>query len=128
MEKLKLDLIIERGENELSGRVTYNDNLIVDMAPTVTELEVQIAKLLEDFEGIDQREVEFNHLYDVYALFDRFDFLNISKVASHAGINAGLLRQYASGVKHPSANQAKKIEDTIHDLATQMQKAAVYAE
>lgn len=128
MNKLKLDLIIERGENELSGRVTYKDSLIVDMAHNVADLEKQMKQLLHDFEGLDPDTVEFEHLYDVYALFEQFDFLNISKVAKHAGINAGLLRQYASGVKSPSANQAKKIEDTIHGLASQMQKAVVYAD
>ena len=128
MNKVKLDLIIEHGENELSGRVSYKDNLIVDMAHNVIDLEKQMKQLLYDFEDLDPDTVEFNYLYDVYALFEQFDFLNISKVAKHAGINAGLLRQYASGVKHPSANQAKKIEDTIHSLALQMQKAIVYAD
>jgi predicted transcriptional regulator len=64
----------------------------------------------------------------MYALFQEFDFLNISKVAKYAGIHAGLLRQYSSGVKHPSLNQAKKIEDTIHRLADEMKKATIYAE
>jgi hypothetical protein len=39
-----------------------------------------------------------------------------------------LLRQYESGVKHPSAQQAKKIEDTIHKLAGLMNSVLVYAE
>lgn len=128
MENLKLDLVIERSDNELSGRIIYNENLIVDVASTVSKLEIQLKALLYEFEDIDPNTVEFNHLFDVYALFEQFDFLNISKVAQHAGINAGLLRQYASGVKYPSANQAKRIEGTIHQLAAQMQKATVYAE
>ena len=61
------------------------------------------------------------------SLFQQFDFLNIGKVAKRAGINAGLLRQYASQVKHPSAKQAQKIEETIHNLAADMSKAQVYA-
>ncbi|MCO5937189.1 hypothetical protein NAF17_16710 [Mucilaginibacter sp. RB4R14] len=60
MEKLKLDLFIERSDISLWGRATYNHSLIVDVASTVTELDLQIAKLLEDFEGIDQREVKFD--------------------------------------------------------------------
>lgn len=128
MKKLELDLIIERGEDQLSGRVLYKDNLIVDMAATVLQLENQLKQLLFDFEDVDPNAVQFNHLYDVYALFAQFDFLNISKVAKQADINPGLLRQYASGVKNPSATQAKKLEDTLHNLAKQMQNISVYAE
>ena len=127
MEKIKVELIIERGDNDLSGRVTYNNNLIVDSGKTAKELEKRIKTLLHDFEDVDPETIEFEISYDVYALFKQFDFLNIGKVAQRAGINAGLLRQYASQVKHPSATQAKKIEDTIHQLAEDMSRVLVYA-
>ena len=52
----------------------------------------------------------------------------ITKVAKRAGINPGLLRQYASLVKHPSATQAKKLENTIHQLADELKEAMLYAE
>jgi hypothetical protein len=42
------------------------------------------------------------------SLFQQFDFLNIGKVAKRVGINVGLLLQYASQVKYPSAKQAQK--------------------
>ena len=120
-------MIIERGDEDLTGRVTFNDNLIIDHAESVPELEKKLKLLLLEFEDIDPDTVIFEHQYDVYALFQEFDFLNIGKVAQRAGINAGLLRQYASQVKYPSAKQAKKIEDTIHKLADDMSKAFVYA-
>lgn len=126
MEKLKLELIIESDNGVLSGRVTYNDNLIVDSAKSLPELEEKIKVLLHDFEDLEPNRVEFEHSYDVFALFEQFDFLKISKVAEHAGINAGLLRQYASQVKFPSAKQAKKIEATIHHLAEQMMQASLH--
>ena len=121
-----IELIIEKGEGGIWGRVNYNDNLIIEEAKTVDDLEVNMKQLLHDFEGVDVENIAFERRYDVYALFEQFDFLNISKVAKHAGIHQGLLRQYASGVKHPSLNQAKKIEETIHRLAEQMQKVSVY--
>ena len=127
MKKLKLELIVERGEDSLAGRVTYNDNLIIENADTVNELEEKLKFLLVEFEGLKAESIEFECLYDVYALFKQFDFLNIGKVAERAGINAGLLRQYASQVKHPSAKQAQKIERTIHKLAEEMSKILVYA-
>lgn len=121
-----LELIIEGGDNEIWGRVKYNKSFIVDIAETVNGIEAKLKTLLRDFEGVEPENIEFDLRYDVYALFDQFDFLNISKVAKHAGIHPGLLRQYASGVKNPSLTQAKKIEETLHRLAGEMQKASVY--
>jgi hypothetical protein len=126
MEVQNIELIIEKGESGIWGRVTYNDNLITDEADNLNELELNLKGLLKDFEGLDPESIVFDIRYDVYALFQQFDFLNISKVAKYADIHPGLLRQYASGVKHPSLNQAKKIEDTLHKLAAEMQKALVY--
>ncbi|MBB3054861.1 helix-turn-helix transcriptional regulator [Mucilaginibacter gotjawali] len=126
MDVQKIELIIEKGENGIWGRVNYNDNLIVEEADNLDTLQLNLKGLLKDFEGLEPESVVFDIRYDVYALFRQFDFLNISKVAKHAGIHPGLLRQYASGVKHPSLNQAKKIEETLHRLADEMQKASVY--
>ncbi len=127
METKKVELVIEKGEKGLWGSVKYNNNLIADTGTDLANLENKLKGLLQELEGVDPETVIFQHTYDVFALFQEFDFLNISKVAKYAGINAGLLRHYASGIKHPSLNQAKKIEETLHRLAVQMQKASVYA-
>lgn len=127
MEKIKVELVIEKSGEGLWGSIKYNDNLIADYGDNLTELEHKLKTLLQEFEDIDPKTIVFEHSYDVFALFQEFDFLNISKVAKYAAINAGLLRQYASGVKHPSLTQAKKIEETLHRLATQLQKVSVYA-
>lgn len=120
-------MIIESDESrELTGRVTYNDNLIVDSADNIADLEEQLKSLLHEFEGVDPSQVVFEYQYDVYALFQKFDYLNISKVAQHAGINPGLLRQYASGVKNPSKDQARKIESTLHRLADELQDVHIF--
>ena len=128
MKQTKLDLIIEQGDNNLWGRVMYNDNLLSDFGVSVAELEEKIKVLLLDFEGVDPEVVKFEHAYDVYALFVQFDYLKISKVAERAGMNPGLLRQYASGVKHPSVSQAKRIETVLHELADELKRAWVFAE
>ena len=127
MKKIKVELVIEKGEDELWGSVKYNDNLIADAGTDIADLEQKFKKLLNDFEGVDPDELEFVHLYDVYALFQKFDFLNISKIADRAGINPGLMRQYASGLKHPSLSRAKEIENVLHELAAQMGKTLIYA-
>ncbi|MDZ4710478.1 MAG: helix-turn-helix transcriptional regulator [Saprospiraceae bacterium] len=121
-----LDLIIERGKNKMIwGRVTYKSNLVVESSKTIPGLENKIKKLLLDFHGI--KEINFNHLYDLRAFFDRFDSLNQSKLAHLASINPSLLRQYASGTKFPSIQQASKIEKAIHKLAEELSKVSIYA-
>lgn len=126
MKTVKIEMVIEKQDGELWGRVNYNDNLIAENAGSVDELEGKMKALLEDFEGLDPSAVEFAHLYDVYALFQKYDYLNISKVATHAGINPGLMRQYASGVKNPSREQATKIENTLHRLADELHNAHIF--
>lgn len=77
---------------------------------------------------IEIENIIFNFYYDVQAFFETFNFLNQTKIAEIAGINPALLRQYASGVKHPSKEQALKIEMAIHKLARDLEAASVYAE
>lgn len=121
----KINLIIEKGEDgKLWGRVNFRNNLLTDFAPTVEMLERKMRKLIKDFYGV---EALFDHAYDVSAFFESFDFLNQTRIANLSGINPGLLRQYASGVKHPSAQQAKKIERVIHKLAKDLKEVSLYA-
>lgn len=121
----KINLIVERGEDgKLWGRVNFRNNLIVDFASTVDALEKKMRKLIIELYDI---EVEFTNAYDVSAFFENFDYLNQSRIADLSGINPGLLRQYASGVKHPSAQQAKKIELAIHKLAKELKSVSLYA-
>lgn len=127
MKKIKIELVIEKGDNELWGSVKYNDNLIADAGKNISDLEEKFKKLLNDFESVDPESIEFIYLYDVYALFQEFDFLNISKIAERVGINPGLMRQYTSGVKHPSITRAKEIENVLHELAAQLGKTLIYA-
>ncbi len=121
-----IDLIIEKADNRLWGRVEYNDNLISEQAESIDDLEKKMKTLLWNFENVQPELVEFNHLYDIYSLFQQFDYLNISKVAIQAGMNPSLLRQYSAGVKNPSAEQAKKIEETLHRLAKELKDVSVF--
>jgi hypothetical protein len=126
MKTVKINLTIERGEDrQLWGTLSYNENLITDFAENISVLEIKMKSLLKDFEGLEPDQIEFVHHYDVYALFQRFDYLKISSVAKHAGMNAALLRQYASGVKSPSLDQAKKIELALHRLAAELSEVSV---
>jgi transcriptional regulator with XRE-family HTH domain len=71
-------------------------------------------------------EIELS--YDLQAFFEEFNELEISSIAERAGLNPSLVRQYATGSKYPSADQAKKIESALHSLAKKLQNVAIYAE
>lgn len=121
----KINLIIEKGEDgKLWGRVYFRNNLMTDFASTVELLEKKMSRLIKDFYGVD---AVFDHTYDVSAFFESFDFLNQTRIADLSGINPGLLRQYASGVKHPSPQQTKKIESAIHKLAQELKAVSLHA-
>ncbi len=123
----KILLIVEKSKNELNGRVQYEDNLIIDTANSVSSLEKKFKKFLFDFHGLDPAEIEFSHVYDISALFGTFGYLKITSIAKKAEMNPALLRQYASGVKYASPRQAKKLEDTIHEIGKELSDVAVFA-
>ena len=122
---MKVQLILERESGSLWGRVSYGKELIVDSATTLQALEKKLKKVLNDFHELE--DVEFTYTYDLTVFFEKFSFLNQSKIAELSGINPSLLRQYASGVKHPSKEQANKIQFAIRDLANELKAVKIYA-
>lgn len=63
--------------------------------------------------------VEFEYKYDLASLFNYYNFINVSKFAKVAGINASLMRQYKSGNQYISENQIIKIETALHKIASE---------
>lgn len=122
--KMKVWLILEKGSGSLWGRVSYGKEMIVDSA-AIQALEKKLRRVLNDFHKLE--DVEFDYAYDLTVFFEKFNFLNQSKIAELSGINPGLLRQYASGVKHPSKEQASKIQLAIRDLANELKAVKIYA-
>ena len=66
----------------------------------------------EELQGI-----EFEFKYDIASLFDYYNFINVTKFAQVAGLNASLLRQYKSGNQYISENQVMKVEEALHKIA-----------
>lgn len=115
----KLQLVLEKEGSKLWGRVSVDDNIIFDSATTLQALEKKIKKALHDFEGFN--DVQFEYAYDLTVFFEQFNFLNQSKIAELAGINAALIRQYSSGLKYPSKEQVEKIEAAIRIMGEKLQ-------
>src|SRR6266567_9527226 len=130
----KIEIIIEKNDGLLWGRVVNMGNYFLTPYGETTDKVIEnLKELIQDYltnEGkedkfwnkIDWKNIDFEFKYDLQAFFAEHDYLKISSVAEHAGINPGLLRQYASGVKYPSPEQAKKIENTIHNIAQELKE------
>lgn len=71
-------------------------------------------------QGKEVPEIEFTIKYDMASFFNRFDFLNKSKIAEKAGINPSLLRKYTSGVAKAGKQQYEKLSKAVKSLATEM--------
>ena len=113
----KILLVVEKStDDHLWGRVDFEDNLIVDDAPTLPLLQKKMKGLLHDFHDLKPATFDFEVAYDLGALFDEKKYLNLSELASRLGINRSLMAQYAAGIKFPSLERAKTIEKAIHDL------------
>ncbi len=113
-----IQLTLEKEGSKLWGRVSIDENIIVDSATTLQALEKKMRKAVKDFEGIV--DFQFEYAYDLTVFFERYNYLNQSKIAELAGINPGLIRQYSSGHKQPSRDQVAKIEVAIHKLANEL--------
>lgn len=140
MRTTKLEAIIEKSTDMFSARIEDKGKFPVangygDTPEIALRSLVDIIKDYQKHEGkadkfwqkVDTARLEFDLRYDLQAFFAEYDYLNTTAVAKRAGLNPGLVRQYSSGVKHPSIEQAKKIEVTIHKLAKELEIVSLYA-
>jgi len=123
-----LSLIIERGDDGHAwGRVKYKGDLLVETGKTEALLISKMKKLLQEDYSLDPDSISFEISYDISSLFEHKAFLNISAIAQEAGINPTLMRQYAAGVKNPSSDRVKKIEEVIKQIGKQLGDIRLFA-
>ncbi len=119
--------IIEKDGN---GYSVYTDNLktvLHGSGRTVKEAKEEMLAGYKDLVELyreqgrelpeELRELSFSYKYDISALFNAFDFLNVTKFAERIGISPSLMRHYKSGDTYISDTQAKKIEKGLHQIA-----------
>ena len=134
-----LKVIIEKSDEGLYGRIEGRKSYLpVTFGKSKKEVLQNLTALIKDYQGYEKdgdsfwlnlktENLQFEITYDLQAFFSEYDFLNASAIARHANMNESLVRQYASGKKYPSSEQAKKLEDTIRNLTKELYKVSLYA-
>lgn len=132
-----LTITIEKDDgDEIWGSIDAPGFLYTTVGSTVEEITANLRDQVADFlahegknmpewEGISESDITYEYEYDLTALFQVFSAIKINSIAEMAGINKGLARQYASGVKSASAQQAKKIETAIRQLGERLMHVSV---
>lgn len=67
-------------------------------------------------EGKEFPDVEFEYIFDVGAFLSYYP-INVTAFAKYIGMNASLLRQYATGIKVPKGKSVERIRSGIATLA-----------
>jgi len=81
----------------------------------------ELAKdLEEDFFDDLSTNPNFKYSLDLKSVFELLPEVKISNIAEKAGINSSLLRQYKTGKKNASEEQANKILDALHTLGKEL--------
>ncbi|WAC09660.1 hypothetical protein [Dyadobacter pollutisoli] len=135
----KIEVIIEKQDVNFFARIEGKGNYMPNgygltpkdalnnLKEIILDYQVNEGKDDKFWKKVDINTVEFELHYDLQAFFEEHDFLNITAIAKRSGINPALVRQYASGVKHPSIEQSKKLLGTIHQLGEQLQTISLHA-
>ena len=122
--------LIEKGKDESFGIFTPDlQHTIIGNGGTVREAKEDFwnsfKEVLASYTEMDKaipaelQEIEFEFRYDIASLFNCYKFINVTKFAEVAGINASLMRQYKSGNQYISENQVHKIEAALHKIASE---------
>jgi predicted RNase H-like HicB family nuclease len=81
----------------------------------------ELAKdLKEDYLDEISKVPNFKYQLDLKSIFDLLPEVKISNIADKAGINSSLLRQYKTGRKEASEEQADKVLNALHDLGKEL--------
>lgn len=70
-------------------------------------------------------DIELRFVFDVGSLFSCHPYLNMSAVAAKMGINASLMRKYASGICKPSKKRLAEIQECIEAISSELNSVSL---
>lgn len=99
-------------ENEVNNTSVYGNGTTVRKA--IDDFYSGVKDMEADFksDGKQIPPVKFNFIMDVGSFFDYYP-INVTAFAKYIGMNASLLRQYASGLKEPKEKALSKIKEGL---------------
>ncbi len=126
-----LKVIIEQTDNglwanipTLPGCISFGNNF-EELKKNITEaVELHIEGMKEDGENIPEFD-KFEYKFDMTYIFQAFP-ISISGMAKKSGINRSLLSQYASGIKTPSLQQVKKVQESIRTIGEELSRISLF--
>ena len=134
---MKVTAIVERSKDGLYSIYSedrigrdcfggYGDSVVHAKKDFLASIQEAIDNALKDgFDNVPVFEavnVEFK--YDIPSFFNFFDFLNVSKFASYAGINESRMRAYKSGASFPGEKTTRKILHAVQNIVKEMSAAS----
>ena len=128
---MKTTALIEKGKDGTFGVFTPDiSSCIIGSGDTVEEAKSDFENSVQEVfaaykEHGDElpdelKGIEFEYKYDLASFFNYYDWINATRFAKIAGINASLMRQYKAGVAYVSETQTKKIETVLHNLGNEL--------
>jgi predicted RNase H-like HicB family nuclease len=113
------------------GTTTNIPGLVSAFGSTLSELKVSITiayndyyELAEELEEDFLKEISknpiFNYNLNIKSVFELLPEVKVSNIAEKAGINTSLLRQYKTGKKAASEEQANKVLKALHELGEEL--------
>ena len=127
---MRTTALIEKGKDGTFGIFTPDiETTIIGEGTTVAEAKADFENSVQEIINayreagdelpVELKDIHFVYKYDIASLFDYYSFINVSKFAQVAGINASLMRQYRMG-QYISENQMRKIETTLHNVGKEL--------
>jgi predicted RNase H-like HicB family nuclease len=128
---MKTIALIEKGKDGSFGIFTPEINsTIIGSGNTVAEAKADFENSVNEIiqfykeDGMELPEelknIEFEYKYDIASVLNYYDWINTSKFAKTAGINASLMRQYKTGKTYISDAQTRRIESALHRFGKEL--------
>ena len=112
---------VESVNASVLGRGNTANAAIADMLRGWEDIKTD---LKDDGVGIPSIDIEYT--FDIGALFNYYDFINVAGVSREIGISSAVMRQYATGARKPSQERKEQIVKGIKSLAKKMEMAIIY--
>lgn len=123
-KKVKTSVTFEtQGDRSFTCIVDYDFKGygLIGYGKTAREAEADVFTEIEEMRTIDGRtdvaDIEITRRkFDVGSFFSYYPFFNISSFARFTGLNPTQVRQYASGVRQPTAQKRQQLNDAIQSV------------